>query len=531
MEYVHGRTTKEWNALTNEIKATKGKRRRHLRSIAERELMPVLLDWGQHFFPDYFYLNPSGMHRDVTDTLQWMHTRRGEKRAWLAPRSGAKTTWVSKVYPLFCICHGLESYIQLVADASEQACENLGAIRVQLDQNEALAIAYPKACGVGPRWNANEIVTRNGIRVHAVGKGKKVRGRSHGSYRPTLQIVDDLENDQEVESPQQRRKVINWLNRALLPAGAPQTNVLFIGTALHPEDALQTTIKTPGWNSKTYKALIREPDRQDLWDEWRKTYRDVSIRPKERERVCRELYDANRAEMDRGAILLWPEREPLYQLMRWRETNGELAFQSEKQGNAAATGAVEFPPEFFPDSIYFETWPDLVAKAMALDPSKGINEKNDFSAYVIAGLGTDGNIYIDANLERRDAMKVVTDGIRLYREHQPHTLAIESMMFQELFQHMFRSEAQRLGMVLSISPVHQSINKGVRIRELTPFLWGGQLKFKAGSIGVAELVKQLKTFPTGEHDDGPDALHMAIGALTRLVMGDSGIDKLSVATG
>jgi hypothetical protein len=36
------------------------------------------------------------------------------------------------------------------------------------------------------------------------------------------------------------------------------------------------------------------------------------------------------------------------------------------------------------------------------------------------------------------------------------------------------------------------------------------LRFKSHSPGTRLLVEQLKEFPAGEHDDGPDALEMAI---------------------
>src|SRR4051812_49993118 len=88
-----------------------------------------------------------------------------------------------------------------------------------------------------------------------------------------------MENDEGVQSPVQREKVFRWLNRALLPAGSEHCNVLFVGTALHPEDSLQKIKTTPGWRTTTFSALIREPDRQDLWDQWRMPYRNLFIEP------------------------------------------------------------------------------------------------------------------------------------------------------------------------------------------------------------------------------------------------------------
>lgn len=486
---------------------------------------PELIPWGQHFFPHYFTKPPSKMHVCMAESLQWKHAEVLTHEAIIAPRSGAKTTWTSKLYTLFCICNDLEKYILLIGDSSDQSHQNLAAVKKELEENQALAEAYPDACGVGARWNETYIVTRNDIKIEALGTRKKVRGRSHGPHRPGLIIIDDLENDDGVQSATQRERVVNWLNRALLPCGSDTCKTMFVGTALHPEDALQEIKvgkRLKGWKSRTFPALLREPTRQDLWDQWRILYRNQGVSQHRRAFLARQFYDRNRGSMDEGAEVLWPEKEPLYDLMKWREDKGENAFQAEKQGNAAATGATEFGSHLFGGSIWFDCWPDLTIKAMALDPSKGQSEKNDYSAYVWGGLAADGFIYVDADLERRDASKVVADGLRIYRQFVPQSFGIETVMFLQLFATIFELEARRLGIMLPIVPIQPHENKLVRIRQLTPYLTAGKIKFRAGSRGAELLVDQLKYFPTARHDDGPDALHMLMELLKALALDQQG---------
>ena len=481
-----------------------------------RENPPELIAWGRHFFPHYFTLPSSRLHLRLAEILQWKHLERPTYDAIVAPRSGAKTTWTSKLYTLFCVCHELEHYILLIGDSSEQSYQNLAAVKQELEDNRALAASYPRACGIGRRWNQSYLITNNDIKIEALGTRKKVRGRTHGPHRPGLIIIDDLENDEAVQSATQRNKVFQWLNRALLPCGSEHCNVLFVGTALHPEDALQRIKNTPGWRFETFAALLRHPIRQDLWDQWRTMYRNLSVDARQRALTSREFYAANRSEMDRGAELLWPEKEPLYDLMEWRENKGETAFEAEKQGNAAATGATEFGSDVFPGTIWFDTWPLLTLKALALDPSKGVNERNDYSAFVCGGLAEDGNIYVDANIERRDSSRLVADGIQIYRQFLPHIFGIESVMFMQLFAAIFASEANRSGVMLPIVEMYPHVPKLVRIRQLTPYLTSGRIKFRAGSRGAELLVDQLKWFPTGQHDDGPDALQMMFELLVTL---------------
>ena len=60
------------------------------------------------------------------------------------------------------------------------------------------------------------------------------------------------------------------------------------------------------------------------------------------------------------------------------------------------------------------------------------------------------------------------------------------------------------------TPLDNRTNKLVRIRRLGPYLASHRLRFKSGSPGTRLLVEQLQEFPISDHDDGPDALEMAI---------------------
>jgi hypothetical protein len=50
----------------------------------------------------------------------------------------------------------------------------------------------------------------------------------------------------------------------------------------------------------------------------------------------------------------------------------------------------------------------------------------------------------------------------------------------------------------------------MRIRRLSPRLSKRRLRFLTNSPSTQLLVDQLRDFPNGAHDDGPDALEMAL---------------------
>ena len=500
---------------------------RAIKELKLRHSLPHLEDWGRLFCPHYVKLAASKMHVEIIATLHEFSRQRttGGKEARIAPRSGAKTTWTSKLYTLYCICHGLEKYILLVGDTTSQAQQNLEAIKHELTLNPRLAAAYPAICGEGSVWNVDQIVTRNGIKIQALGAGMQFRGRSFHEHRPGLIIVDDLDNDEDARSEEQRDKMWAWFSRVLMPMGDDTTNFLFVGTALHGEDTIHRVLKTGEWGWKRFQALLSEPTADELWREWRLLFLELETPKDERLAKARAFYDANRAAMDAGAGLLWPERESLYSLMIYRTAYGEPAFQSEKQGYPTSDQSNEWPPSVFEDSsahrLSFSRWPQTKLRVLSLDPSKGKSDSSDFSAYVLLGLGVDGLLYVDADIRRRDVTRIVEDGLILAEQFKPDMFIVEINQFQELLMPEFSRQAAAKGMVLPLSGVTNLLKKTTRIRRLGPYLHQHQLRFRSDSPGVEELMKQLREFPHGANDDGPDALDQGLQGLIHLLGAES----------
>jgi hypothetical protein len=147
-----------------------------------------------------------GLHLWLCDTLTDLHRQRGFKLSCVAPRGSAKSSWVSWAYVLYVLCHGYERYVMLVSDTATQARLYLANVRHELEENQSLARDHPAAFGHGPVWREERIILRNGCVVEALGTGDKIRGRRHRAERPTLVILDDPQNDEQVASHVQRQK-------------------------------------------------------------------------------------------------------------------------------------------------------------------------------------------------------------------------------------------------------------------------------------------------------------------------------------
>jgi len=347
-----------------------------------------------------------------------------------------------------------------------------------------------------------------------------MRGRRARQNRPTLIVCDDLQDDAHVESAWQRNHTRQWFHGTLLKAGTPLTNVVNLATALHREALAMELTTAPGWTSRVFRSIDPWPFAMGLWEQWESLY--AAARDPQARRAARQFYDRHRPAMDAGAGVLWPQVEDLYTLMCMRAESGRAAFEREKQNSPLSPELCEWPESYFRDPFWFDDWPEqLRVKVLALDPSKGSDaRRGDYSAFVRLGVDRDGILYVQADLARRPTPQIVADGVELVRQFRPDAFGVEANQFQELLATEFAAEFRRQGM-LGVHPwlIHNDINKRVRIRRLGPLLASRRLRLKAGCPSTRLLLEQLQQFPVAEHDDGPDALEMAIRLAQELLTG------------
>lgn len=521
------------------------------------------LDWGRKYLPEHFTKPASAMHQWIGTQLNSFERTRGLKLNLVGPRGHAKSTVATLAYVLKCAVEAAEPYIWIVSDTREQAQLHLENVKRELTDNLQLAADYPLAVGRGRRWQRHAIELANGVVIEAWSTGQRIRGRRRRAHRPTLIVCDDLQNDSHISSPLQRESSSRWFHGTLLKAGTTRTNVINLATALHRDALAIELVAAPGWTSARFAAIQEWPTNVELWREWERMYTDgsggelaASLATRCRERVASDVakafFEAHRAEMEAGARVLWPEVEDLYALMRMRVESGHAAFEREKQSSPATSESCEWPEEYFGEHIWFESWEalgvgvgrqaesigsglgvaadanPLVIKAIALDPSKGRDaRRGDYSAYVLVGIDAAGVIYVEADLARRPTPQMVADGAELCRRFGPHVFGVEANQYQELLAGEIAAEFRRRE-IMHLVPalVHNYVNKQLRIRRLGPYLSQRRLRFLAGSASTRLLVDQLRDFPTAVHDDGPDALEMALRLAEEVLHGRGADDGL-----
>lgn len=454
--------------------------------------------FAETYFPHYHERAASRLHEALHDLLpEIVADRRGRKVEIIAPRGSAKSTKVSLEFLLWVVIAGRKKFPIIVSDASEQAELLLEAVKAELELNPRLASDFPEATGQGRLWRAHEIVTANDARIVALGSGKKIRGRRHGPHRPDLVILDDLENDENVKSPEQRDKLEGWIDKAVLKSGPADgsLDLLFVGTVLHYDSVLARKSRAPGWEVHKFAAVMKMPDRTDLWD------RFEEIVLNEGEDAARVFYRANQAAMDEGAVLDWPAMQTLVGLMIEKAENYG-AFMSERQNEPISENAP------FRTLIYWVVKRSNLLFFGAIDPSLGRHGKSrDPSAILIGGFDrATGELDVyEASIRKRLPDSIIDDALALQRDYHCALWFVESVQFQEFLRTELMKRAAKVGLAFPAIPIIPIVDKTLRIERLQPPTASGLIRLHQSQT---TLIQQLQQWPNAAHDDGPDCLEM-----------------------
>ena len=484
--------------------------------------------FGRAYFPHYFSRPSPEFHRELdaiwqqgvlkgrypltaadTKTISRLP---GVRRAVAAPRGHAKSTNLTFKGTMHSTLYGYKHYPIIISDSSEQAEGFLDNIRVEFEENTAILEDFGPLAG--SVWRSNVLVTKTNIKIEAIGSGKKIRGRKHRNWRPDLIILDDVENDENVRTPEQRSKLKNWFDKAVSKSGDDYTDIVYIGTLLHYDSLLAKTLTNPAYRSIKYKAVIQFSQADDLWQQWESIFTDLANDDREADALA--FFQAHKAAMLEGTQVLWEEKLSYYDLMVMRVSEGEASFNSEEQNEPINPDDCLFMEEWF--EYYNEAeinFRDPVFDFFGfIDPSLGKTKRSDFSAIVtLAKHRSSGYMYVvDADIERRHPDRIIADVLAKERwlrasfGHGYRKLGAETNQFQWFLKEELAKASAKAGLYLPIEEVQQTSDKVMRIQTLQPDVKNKYIKFNRRH---KRLLEQLTQFPMGAHDDGPDALEGA----------------------
>ncbi|MCA9243997.1 MAG: hypothetical protein KDA32_08595 [Phycisphaerales bacterium] len=447
---------------------------------------PAPLAWARRYLPHYFSEEPADFHRELLGLLEAPETR---QMALVAPRGHAKSTCASLAYPLWAICERKRRNIVIITHESSLATQFVRDIRDELETNESILEEYGDLCRAPAskdgksrikraRWTQSKLTTATDITIQAKGSGASFRGVRVGPYRPDLVICDDLEKDDQVTTEEGRRKLEHWMRRVVMPALAPDGQIVVIGSLIHYDSLLanlRDRRRWPRWSYRVYRALEAPAD----------------------------------VDGQHRLKALWPARWSVERLLAEKERVGTLAFEQEYQANPIDDSIRVFREEWLRPFDQRDLVEERLITLMAVDPATGTAGGDYFAIWVGSVDPTDGVIYTrQISLERIGIVEQVRRIIEAFETWRPARIGIETVAYQVALKDVLEDYSRHHGLYMPIVGLRTITNKRARIEALAPFFEKGVFRLPVGLS--QEVESQFLQFPKARHDDGPDVCAMGL---------------------
>lgn len=490
-------------------------------------------EFARYCFPDRFTLAFSDLHLALFalhEVPSWNARTEDVRSAVAAPRGFAKSTIASFLRLAHDVVYDREAYIALMSATQRLSLSLSRDLRGQFLAKDTPFVRlygpFRVTGGVG-EWEVS-VRGRPSVGFLARSFGTEIRGAKHPTrgVRVTKAVIDDGEKKDRVRNPEQRAIWEDVLNKDVLKLGPRQGGLVVevVGTVLHQDSMLARRLKDPGWKSQRWKAIIKWPERMDLWERCRGIWADLTL-GKHRRSAALAFYRANREAMNEGAEILDPAAKSLFQLFELIWTEGMSSFLSELQNEPRDPSTAIFSSEKFARfrfigdgtlEVLGESKRRVKLSDLRLfgrwDPATGVLH-GDYASIAVVGRDTYGYAYaLAAWMARVPPSLQLAAAWTIAERFDLRRMTVESNGFQTLAAEPYRREREarrEAGQFwqLQLEEAPSTDNKEARIATMEPDITNGWLLFSTDI--PQEVLQQFDEFPTGEHDDGPDALQAA----------------------
>ncbi len=488
------------------------------------------------------------------------HDKTGVRVNVQAPRGSAKTTCCAVWYPLWRICFKAfqraeavpdEKFILIISRNQPMAKKILRNIKGLMTNPKIV-----RDFGVlrGPVWKTVECETANGVTLLPLGRNQSPRGALVNAKRPSLVIVDDLEDPKRCMNPDLREEDWDWFFSDVMFTSdiGGNINCIYADTVKHPDSMSMRLTTAPGWQNVHFKAILDpedlyHPTHEHLWKEWEGIYGDLTLDDGERETKANQFYDANAEDMNCGVTALWHEALPYLQVRKMIVERGYHLCMRELQNIARDPSMSLFDME---NAMTFKltedgllhadkrivAWSQIGGFTTYLDTMGGRDaQQNSYACAVVVAweplpgghkFNPDSMVGINAYvlfcwMARKGITEQFENAMLLHQraEAMISRAVPESHFVVEkppdkdytivrAYDAAFKALKEKLKFEKTLVYHSQTQNKEERIATLEPSIKNGWIAFN--EVGLPpEFWKQFREFPTSEHNDAPDAVQGA----------------------
>lgn len=438
------------------------------------------------FFPRTFRQASPQFQREVDSILDDPSARYCNL---LLFRGSGKTTKL-RAFTAKRIAYGLAHTVLYIGKSEGHAVRSVRWLKRQVEFNRLFAQTF--GLEKGSTWTDTEIEIRHriagfSVRILGMGVTGSVRGINEDDFRPDLVVLDDVLDDENCATPEQRTKINGLVYGALEPSlaptvDAPDAKMVALNTPQHRDDFASQAHGNAMWRSARYGVWTPETEELDV------------------------AYQQSR----------WPERLPTHDLRKKKaayvERNDLSVWLREYEVKLINPETTKFKAEWL---RYYELEPEGGVNVLAIDPvpppnataiARGeINPKNDFEAFAVVKLWK-GRRYVLETSEKRghEPDWTIREFFRLCQKYRPVVVVVESVAYQATLQWLLRKAMEHAKQWYYIKDTSTAKNKVVRIVDgLKAISSGRQLYVRREQTS---FISQFIDYPGVTHDDVLEAV-------------------------
>jgi hypothetical protein len=355
----------------------------------------------------------------------------------------------------------------VLGSSYDRACERLESIKHEFETNPFIEELFGDL--VGSTWNVGKIVLTNGVVFQAFGRGMSLRGSKHLDQRPDLCFADDLEEQEDVETPEARLKTLKWFMQTVMPALSPDARVRVLATPLDREALAMQLAKDPDWETR--------------------------------------IFPIEHLDLDGERVAAWPDRYPLEWIDKTKANFHRLGLMTEYKQEfmceAEDPATKTFTADLFRVEPIVRTWQATFA---FFDPARSVKSTSSSTGWAVWSWVNNRLIVWDGGGALWKPDEIVNQLFVIDEEYSPVEIGVERDGLEEFLLQPLRQEMSKRNVLVPIRAMKAPVGKLSFIKGLQPFFKAREVIF---AKSMPELQAQLLSFPSGRID-APNALAYAL---------------------
>lgn len=464
-----------------------------------------LLFYGQHYFPKTVRQDTPEFHVEIAKILD---CGLYEKIAAKVFRGGAKTS-LARILISKRVAYGISRTILVISETAEHSYETIKWLKRAVERKDHWSKDFDLVAGneySDPETNERytwrddkiQIVNRSIIEestgrpivITIVGTG--IFGQSRGlnieDYRPDFILLDDIQDEDNAKTEEQRKKVNERVYGAIANTLAPRSEaptacMLMLQTPLHMQDTIETAKNDKDWKYLEYSCFDQYG--QSRWPaRW----------------STEELMKKKQGFINRNQLSLWLRE------MEVKITSNEMAFfvaDWVMKNLWSQRGDLPAQPVF-----YLGCDPTPPPKDSEQRSSEALTKLDNAAIVVIAVWRA--HVYVMETYGTKSPLpnELINKILELAGKWKVRAIGFESFLFARTTKFYLEQEMFKRRSYYRVEAIEDRRKKSIRIRDgLTDLAFNGQLHMHENHT---ELQSEFISYPDVEHDDYLDALTIAL---------------------